>query len=286
MTEGSLVATSEKPWEEMFNRIRVVRRIDWIYPSKPTVAELDSVEAELGFRFPLSYRVFAEQFGLNGEIHILPEMLRLRTVEGTSGSVVSATREYQKNPEGWWWFKNGVPDRLKRMITFAQDGHYEKFLFDPAEVTIPAFREVRIYAIDSAGDIRPVGDTFSEFLTYLHDRYRYDPAEEYEPGTYEDKLLPWKVFKPDSLHSDPIIYTPNPIREKMIPEPDVLQQHLTNTVCDLARSIRDGHHEAFPVLADALEEAGCTNADLLDSCRKGDPDIDGVWVLRVLLGEK
>ena len=39
-----------------------------------------------------------------------------------------------------------------------------------------------------------------------------------------------------------------------------------NTVRNLALAIRDhGRVEAFPVLADALEEAGCTNADVLDS---------------------
>jgi hypothetical protein len=43
--------------------------------------------------------------------------------------------------------------------------------------------------------------------------------------------------------------------------------------------------EAFPILADALQDAGCTNADLLDACRTGDPDIDGKWVLQVLLGK-
>ena len=59
-----------------------------------------------------------------------------------------------------------------------------------------------------------------------------------------------------------------------------------NTARDLALSIRDhGQTGAFPILADALQEAGCTNADMLDSCRTGDPDIDGVWVLRVLLGD-
>ncbi|MCI0704409.1 MAG: hypothetical protein L0241_25405 [Planctomycetia bacterium] len=46
------------------------------------------------------------------------------------------------------------------------------------------------------------------------------------------------------------------------------------------------HRLKTPILADALEEAGCTNTDLLDSCRTGDPDIDGVWVLRVLFGER
>ena len=59
-----------------------------------------------------------------------------------------------------------------------------------------------------------------------------------------------------------------------------------HTARDLALSIRDhGRTDAFPILADALQEAGCTNTDLLDSCRSGDPDIDGAWALRVLLGE-
>lgn len=60
-----------------------------------------------------------------------------------------------------------------------------------------------------------------------------------------------------------------------------------NTVRDLARAIRkQGRTDVFPVLADALEEAGCTNSDVLDSCRRGDPCIDGVWVMSVLLGEE
>jgi hypothetical protein len=53
----------------------------------------------------------------------------------------------------------------------------------------------------------------------------------------------------------------------------------------LARSVRDdGQADAFGVLADALEEAGCTNEDLLGSCRRGDPAVDGPWALKVLLG--
>ncbi|MCE9566613.1 MAG: hypothetical protein K8U57_31710 [Planctomycetes bacterium] len=57
-----------------------------------------------------------------------------------------------------------------------------------------------------------------------------------------------------------------------------------HAVRDLALSIRDEKRpDVFPILADALEEAGCTNDDMLNSCRTGDPDIDGVWVLRVLL---
>lgn len=60
-----------------------------------------------------------------------------------------------------------------------------------------------------------------------------------------------------------------------------------SAVRNLALAIREkGQTDAFPILADALEEAGCDNQDMLDSCRRGDPDIDGVWVLQVLLGKK
>lgn len=61
---------------------------------------------------------------------------------------------------------------------------------------------------------------------------------------------------------------------------------LTSTVVILARQMYDSRDFGpMPVLADALEEAGCANADLLDACRTGDPDIDGTWVLQVLLGK-
>jgi cell wall assembly regulator SMI1 len=56
------------------------------------------------------------------------------------------------------------------------------------------------------------------------------------------------------------------------------------TVIDLARGIRDqGRTDEVPLLADALEDAGCTQADLLDLCRNGIPQIDGAWLLGVLL---
>jgi hypothetical protein len=40
------------------------------------------------------------------------------------------------------------------------------------------------------------------------------------------------------------------------------------------------------VLADALEEAGCTNADLLDRLRGPGPHVRGYWVVDLLLGKR
>jgi hypothetical protein len=41
----------------------------------------------------------------------------------------------------------------------------------------------------------------------------------------------------------------------------------------------------LPLLADALEEAGCTNADILAHCRQVNEHERGCWVLQLLLGK-
>jgi hypothetical protein len=41
----------------------------------------------------------------------------------------------------------------------------------------------------------------------------------------------------------------------------------------------------MPVLADALEEAGCQDADILGHCRSGGEHVRGCWVIDLLLGK-
>jgi hypothetical protein len=41
----------------------------------------------------------------------------------------------------------------------------------------------------------------------------------------------------------------------------------------------------MPILADALEEAGCTNQDILAHCRCGGEHVRGCWVIDALLGK-
>ncbi len=41
----------------------------------------------------------------------------------------------------------------------------------------------------------------------------------------------------------------------------------------------------FPILADALEEAGCTDAAILDHCRGPGPHVRGCWVVDLILGK-
>jgi hypothetical protein len=39
----------------------------------------------------------------------------------------------------------------------------------------------------------------------------------------------------------------------------------------------------MPALADALEAAGCTDAEILAHCRSGDEHVRGCWVVDLLL---
>jgi hypothetical protein len=56
------------------------------------------------------------------------------------------------------------------------------------------------------------------------------------------------------------------------------------TVRRLARTIAaEGNYDALPILADALEEAGCVDADILGHCRACRPDAKSSWVVNRIL---
>jgi hypothetical protein len=44
--------------------------------------------------------------------------------------------------------------------------------------------------------------------------------------------------------------------------------------------------DRLPLLADALEEAGCADADILAHCRSGGGHLRGCWVVDLLLGKE
>jgi hypothetical protein len=61
---------------------------------------------------------------------------------------------------------------------------------------------------------------------------------------------------------------------------------LTSTVVALARSVYDERaFDGLPILADALQDAGCDSADVLDHCRGPGPHVRGCWVVDLLLGK-
>jgi hypothetical protein len=58
------------------------------------------------------------------------------------------------------------------------------------------------------------------------------------------------------------------------------------TVVRLAEAIYEERHFAdLPVLADALEEAGCSDQEILGHCRGPGPHAKGCWLIDLLLGK-
>src|SRR5262249_18379904 len=61
----------------------------------------------------------------------------------------------------------------------------------------------------------------------------------------------------------------------------------SSTVTSLAQAIYEKRaFDRLPILADALEDAGCDNADVLGHSRGGDEHVRGCWVVDLVLGRE
>lgn len=73
----------------------------------------------------------------------------------------------------------------------------------------------------------------------------------------------------------------NPFRP-VVPDPT----WLTSDVLLLVRGIYDERaFDRMPILADALQDAGCDNEEVLSHCRGTGPHVRGCWVVDLLLGK-
>jgi hypothetical protein len=63
---------------------------------------------------------------------------------------------------------------------------------------------------------------------------------------------------------------------------------LTSDVLALARQMYEAREfSAMPILADALQDAGCDNDDILSHCRDTTaPHVRGCWIVDLVLGKK
>jgi hypothetical protein len=61
----------------------------------------------------------------------------------------------------------------------------------------------------------------------------------------------------------------------------------TDTAIALARGVYDSRDfSAMPILADALQDAGCDNEHILNHCRSGGGHVRGCWVVDLVLGKE
>ena len=61
----------------------------------------------------------------------------------------------------------------------------------------------------------------------------------------------------------------------------------TDTALSLARQMYESRDfSPMPILADALQDAGCDNEDVLSHCRGPGPHVRGCWVVDLVLGKE
>jgi hypothetical protein len=61
----------------------------------------------------------------------------------------------------------------------------------------------------------------------------------------------------------------------------------TGSLVKLGRAIyQERTFDGLPILADALEDAGCHDADILGHCRQPGEHVRGCWVVDLILGKK
>jgi hypothetical protein len=66
-----------------------------------------------------------------------------------------------------------------------------------------------------------------------------------------------------------------------------LQIHSSSSLANLGNGIyTDRAFDRLPILADALEEAGCTDTEVLAHCRGPGPHVRGCWVVDLILGKE
>jgi hypothetical protein len=261
-----------QPWDVVFDQVRVCRNPGFVYQSPSTEAELNEVELQLGSPLPADYRAFMTRFG-SGRLMDWIDLYSPTPVQEPDFGLVVPTlhnRQAWKKRTGEYPRIYSNAELLCRAVYFAADSGGNAYVWGPQEETQHGYR---FYSLVRDVEDNPahVGDSFAEFLAWT-----------------EQYVRSWSDSEKLELLGPNIQFVPKYLRGKKPPLKRDVKLWLAfnnNTARDLALAIRDrGQTDAFPILADALQEAGCTNADLLDSCRTGDPDIDGKWVLQVLLG--
>ena len=122
--------------------------------------------------------------------------------------------------------------------------------------------------------VRFVGD-FSRFEEYYLNDVRFDSFNKFRAGIWDDAVAPRRSGCDGDAPGHPSR------RVALAPE------WRTETVVALARQMcGSGDYAAMPVLADALEEAGCDDSAVLDHCRGSEPHARGCWVVEWALGQE
>ncbi len=132
------------------------------------------------------------------------------------------------------------------------------------------WRQVTTSAERAAGTVARLG------MGSKADDFAYEEQEEYEQAA-----LPFAAPEKNAQATLLRDIFDNPFRLASIDS-----TWLTSDVRILAEGIyRDRAFDRMPILADALQDAGCDNEGILTHCRSEGPHVRGCWVVDLVLGK-
>jgi hypothetical protein len=114
----------------------------------------------------------------------------------------------------------------------------------------------------------------------VHDRFKLAPLEKSEVVTKESRAAEYAEMCIILRYIFGHPFRPIQIDPAWLQWRDGAAVHITQTIYDTRR------FQDLPILADALEEAGCADADILGHCRGPGEHVRGCWVLDLLLDKK
>ena len=245
-------------WDSLLSELEVVRG-KITYPAD-ACRQLARYEIEIGMLLPVSYKEYCSVLG-PGE---LPSGHYI-TAPGDQGS--REARNYHAACLGCVWpgyVRNGTGEQLTTARFFAIE--YKDFYFwNTAEVTSAESNEYAVYVHTAGQEVHRLSDTFIDFVIQVC--LRGGGAE------LDSDTGMGREFRPDTVSRPP-------------PSIAVSPEWLTSTVCTLARGIQEkGAFDRMPILADALQDAGCHSEELLSHCRHPGRHVRGCGVIDLILGK-
>jgi hypothetical protein len=152
-----------------------------------------------------------------------------------------------------------------------------------SEATLRAAAQAAEAAHDAAfhakGKLGASGEWAAEFAAYLNPFFAASRASNFAYVAAGDGLQPGPEHAAQANLLRCILG--NPFRPAQLD-----RCWLTSNVASLAESIyADQAFDRLPILADALEDAGCDNADILNHCRQPGEHVRGCWVVDLVLGK-
>jgi hypothetical protein len=202
----------------------------------------------------------------------------------------------------WSFFQGKTSDRKKRLFAVACCRYIWRWLSD--ERCKLAVEAAELYAdgiishrqLSNAMNEADAVSVWGEESVLAYTGYACFNAARCEdrPGPYDDygsaatfALDVIRQLDKDKL-DEAVLYQCNVFRD-VVGNPfssvPVNQSWLASRVKRLAQGTYDSKDfNRLPILADALEDAGCTNADILSHCRGPGPHVRGCWVVDLLLG--